>query len=194
MTVRAWREPRAPERLDSARLFYRRPTMADIETIYTRYASDPAVTKYLSWLRHTGLDDTRVFISFSNHEWRDWGCGPYLICAHEDGRVLGSTGLAFDTPEVASTGYVLARDAWGQGYASEALRAMIDLARSLDVRRLYAVCHVQHDASRRVMEKCGFVREGILRRHTTFPNLAPTREDVLCYSYPFALEQQSGIR
>jgi RimJ/RimL family protein N-acetyltransferase len=83
---------------------------------------------------------------------------------------------------VASTGYVFARDAWGHGYASESLRAMIDLARSMGIGRLYAICHVDHDASRRVMEKCGLKRDGVLPRHTVFPNLGPGACDVLCYS------------
>jgi hypothetical protein len=54
----------------------------------------------------------------------------------------------------------------------------------MGIRRLYAICHVDHDASRRVMEKCGLTREGVLSRHTVFPNLGPGACDVLCYSIP----------
>ena len=172
----------APEQFETDRLLIRRPVPLDATRIFERYASDPEVTRYLSWPRHTGLDDTRVFISFSDAEWRRWGCGPYLAFSRADHSLLGSTGLAFESTDVASTGYLLARDAWGRGYATEILRAMSDLARSLDVGRLYAVCHVDHRASQHVMEKCGFVREGVLRRHTIFPNIGPDRTDVLCYS------------
>ena len=42
--------------------------------------------------------------------------------------------------------------------------------------------YVEHAASSRVMEKCGLTREGVLPRHTVFPNLGPTACDVLCYS------------
>jgi ribosomal-protein-alanine N-acetyltransferase len=172
----------APEQFETERLFLRRPVTLDVRTIFERYASDPDVTRYLSWPRHTALDDTRVFISFSDAEWKRWGCGPYLVFSRDDRLLLGSTGLAFESADVASTGYLLARDAWGRGYATEILNAMSDLARTLEVRRLYAVCHVDNRASQRVMEKCGFVREGVLRRHTTFPNIGPERTDVLCYS------------
>jgi [ribosomal protein S5]-alanine N-acetyltransferase len=84
------------------------------------------------------------------------------------------------------TGYVLARDAWGQGYATECLQAMIALARKTGVRRLEAVCHLEHRASAHVMEKCGMRREGVLRTHTEFPNLTPgVLLDVLRYSVEF---------
>ena len=103
--------------------------------------------------------------------------------------LCGATGLSFETPERAMTGYVLARDAWGQGYATEALQAMIDLAPGCGVRRLYAICHTAHAASVRVLEKCGFAREGVLRRHSIFPNLSPDEpSDVLCYAFTFGSE------
>ena len=70
------------------------------------------------------------------------------------------------------TGYVLARDAWGQGYATEALAAMVNVAHETGVRRLYALCHAGHRASWRVLEKCGFVRDREAV-DVEFPNLAP---------------------
>ena len=175
----------APERLETKRLVLRRPRPDDAAGIFERYSSDPDVTRYLSWPRHTALDETRVFLLFSDAEWRQWGCGPYLAFTREDGMLIGSTGLAFESVAVASTGYLLARDAWGRGYATEILHAMTDLARTMAVGRLYAVCHPDNRASQRVMEKCGFTPEGILKRHTTFPNLGPNRADVLCYAVEF---------
>jgi ribosomal-protein-alanine N-acetyltransferase len=44
---------RAPERLETARLILRRPRAADAPVIYERYASDPEVTRWLGWPRHT---------------------------------------------------------------------------------------------------------------------------------------------
>lgn len=51
------------------------------------------------------------------------------------------------------------------------------------IRQLYAICHTEHRASWRVLEKVGFVREGVLHRHTDFPNLNPGEpSDVFCYA------------
>lgn len=57
--------------------------------------------------------------------------GPYMIEARDTGMLLGSTGLLFETPSRAATGYVLAADAWGQGFATEALGAMLEVAREV---------------------------------------------------------------
>jgi ribosomal-protein-alanine N-acetyltransferase len=97
--------------------------------------------------------------------------------------LLGSTGFGFETSYRAVTGYVLARDAWGKGYATEALNAIVDVASWIHVVRLYALCHPEHRASWRVLEKCRFTREGTLRRYAEFPNLSPGElSDVFCYA------------
>src|SRR5205823_643968 len=103
--------------------------------------------------------------------------------------LIGSTGLGFQSRDAAVTGYVLARDVWGQGYATEALAAMVDLARSLGVTRLLALCHADHRSSQHVLEKCGFREEG--SRPVEFPNLAAGQQQpALCYA--LAIEASEG--
>jgi len=177
---------KAPERLESARLLFVRPARADAGEIFSRYASDPGVTRYMGFRMHESMKDTHAFLSSSDAEWERWPAGPYLVRSREDNRLLGSTGLSFETPFRAMTGYVFARDAWGKGYATEALRAISAAAASAGVKRLYAICHTEHEKSWRVLEKGGFVREGILRRYMEFPNLAPGEPaDVICYALIF---------
>ena len=177
---------RGPERIETGRLILRRPRSADAEAVFERYSADPEVTRFLGWPRHRSLDETRAFLEFSDAEWQRWPMGPYLIESRADGRLLGGTGLAFETPFRAATGYVLAKDAWGAGYATEALGRMVALAGEFGLRRLYALCHPDHRASWRVLEKCGFAREAVLRCHSEFPNLQPgAPADVLCYARVF---------
>jgi RimJ/RimL family protein N-acetyltransferase len=177
---------RAPESLNTRRLLLRRPRPGDAEAIFTRYASSLEVTRYLSWPRHRSVADTRAFLAFSDDQWARWPAGPYLACAAMDGTVLGATGLMFENQQTAVTGYVLAKDAWGLGYATEALEAMVALARRAGVHRLYALCHVEHRASAHVLEKCGFALEEVRRAHAEFPNLrAGEAQDVLCYGRVF---------
>jgi RimJ/RimL family protein N-acetyltransferase len=174
---------KAPEHIETPRLVLTRPSTGDAPAIFERYASDPDVTRFVGWPRHRSVDDTRGFVQFTEAEWQRAAAGVYLISSRANGTLLGSTGLGFETPSRASTGYVLAKDAWGQGYATEALLAMVDLARQLGVVRLYAICHPDHRASIRVLEKGGFAREGIWRRHSEFPNLAAgVPADVACYA------------
>ena len=168
--------------IETERLLLRRPKPDDAVAMFERYAGDPDVTRFVGWRRHESLSDTRTFLELSDREWERWPAGPYLIVSRRDGSLLGGTGLAFETPHEAATGYVLAKDAWGQGYATEALHAMVDVASRVGVRRLYALCHPDHIASWRVLEKCGFGRERELRQ-TELPNLKPgTLLDVLWYT------------
>jgi [ribosomal protein S5]-alanine N-acetyltransferase len=173
----------APTIIETDRLVLRRPLAGDAATVFARYGSDPAVTRFLGWPTHQSLADARKFLAFCRAEWAQRGVGPYLIHAREDGELLGSVALGMESPRQATVGYLLARDAWGQGYATEALSAIRDLASRIGVHRLYAMCHVDNRASGRVMEKCGFRREGILRGRAQFPNLPPgVAADVLCYA------------
>ncbi len=175
------------ELIETARLRLRKPLPSDAEAIFAVYASDPEVTRYLSWPTHRSLDDTRGFLAWSDAEWEQWPAGPYLVFLRSDGRLLGSTGLSLKSPERAVTGYAFARAEWGHGYATESLQAMVDLARDLGVRRLESVCHVDHRPSAHVMEKCGFQVVGVRPGDTEFPNLAPGRKsDVLSYVRLFA--------
>lgn len=174
---------KAPDRLETRRLILRRPALDDAVAIFERYAGDADVTRWLGWPRHQSVDATRAFLELSRAEWEQGPAGPYLIESRQDGRVLGSTGFSFETPYRAVTGYVFAKDAWGQGYATEALTAIVNLAGIIGIVRLYALCHTEHAASWRVLEKCGFSREGTLQRHTVFPNLdADQPRDVYCYA------------
>lgn len=155
---------------------------ADADAIF-RYASDPDVTRYVSFPRQHAVAETLAFIAFSDAEWVRWPAGPYVIVARADGRLVGGTGFAFEAPDVASTGYVLARDAWGRGIATEALQAIAALAPSLGLARLYALCHPANTPSVRVLEKCGFALEPASERRETFPNLDPdTPVRVLSYA------------
>jgi RimJ/RimL family protein N-acetyltransferase/dihydrofolate reductase len=177
---------KAPERLETERLILRRPRPEDAQAIFDRYASDPEATHWMSFPRHRTVAETREFLASSESEWERSPGGPYLIESRADGRLLGGTGLRFETERRAETGYILARDAWGKGYATEALRAVIDAAETAGVARLEALCHPDHVRSSHVLEKCGFVREGLLRRHSVLPNLADVPQDM--YSYARILE------
>jgi hypothetical protein len=84
--------------------------------------------------------------------------------------VIGSTGLVLREPLVAETGYVLARDMWGRGFATEALRCIVDLGTNLKLRSIAACVHADNTASIRVLEKVGFVCSSASAHHL-LPNL-----------------------
>ena len=171
---------KAPHRVETARLVLSPPTAADVQAIFDRYASDPDVTRFMAWPRHESLASTEAFVAFCVQVWERAPAGPYLIWSRADGSLLGGSGLEVQNDSEAVTGYVLAKDAWGKGYATEALSAMVDVASGIGLKRLTACCHLEHLASQRVLEKCGFLSEPRACQ-TTFPNLSQAPQDVGWY-------------
>lgn len=65
----------------------------------------------------------------------------------------------------AEVRFMLGREAWGQGYALEAMRTVVAYAALSGVRKLTARTHLGHRRSENVLEKLGFSEEGLLRGH-----------------------------
>jgi RimJ/RimL family protein N-acetyltransferase len=65
----------------------------------------------------------------------------------------------------AEVGFMLGRDAWGQGYAQEAMQAVLAYAAASGLRRLVARTHLGNRRSDSLLEKLGFAEEGLLRGH-----------------------------
>jgi RimJ/RimL family protein N-acetyltransferase len=134
------------------------------------------------WRPHRSVDDTLEFlrrIVSDNAEGRSMG---YLIFLPGSGQLLGSIGGAFEGSRM-QFGYCLARDAWGHGYATEATSAF--LAAAFDIPTLWraqAFCDLENPGSAHVLEKCGLLREGILRRYMVMPNLGDEPRDLYCYA------------
>jgi RimJ/RimL family protein N-acetyltransferase len=82
--------------------------------------------------------------------------------AQAPAQIIGSVGLAPEGKEV-QLGYWIARPQWGRGYATEAVRAVLGLARTLGHRRLVAKHFTDNPASGRVLRKVGFKPTGEVR-------------------------------
>jgi ribosomal-protein-alanine N-acetyltransferase len=65
----------------------------------------------------------------------------------------------------AEVGFMLSRDAWGQGYALEAMQAVLVYAGGKGLKRLLARSHLGNRRSEALLEKLGFAEEGMLRGH-----------------------------
>ncbi|MBS0198355.1 MAG: GNAT family N-acetyltransferase [Planctomycetes bacterium] len=109
----------------------------------------------------------RSFIEQMQGGW-DRGDGfVYAMTRTVDGELVGSMGLKIDQAQQrAEVGYTVSVPCWGRGYATQALEAVLSVAfGTLALRRVYAYYFVENAASGRVLEKCGFQREGLLRGH-----------------------------
>jgi RimJ/RimL family protein N-acetyltransferase len=88
----------------------------------------------------------------------------FLIFERTDGapRLAGSCGLGRRPSGAVELGYWIARASWGRGFATEAGRALIDIARTLGLAQLEASHFIDNPASARVLDKLGFESTGIV--------------------------------
>ena len=174
---------RPPETLETERLRLRPPTMEDAEWIFSDYAQDPEVTKYMDWRPHESIVMTHEFLRHTLEGWRKGKEFHWVITDKASGDRLGMIAIWLEKPHRAQFGYVLARKHWGNGYATEAARAVVEWAMSLPgIFRVWAVCDIENRASARVLEKADLEFEGILHRWTMHSNISDEPRDVLCYA------------
>ena len=107
-----------------------------------------------------GLRDAEAFLASP----RDPALPSFLIFLRTDGapRLVGSCGLGRRPSGAVELGYWIARGFWGQGFATEASTALIEIARALRLERLEASHFVDNPASARVLDKLGFRPIGIV--------------------------------
>ena len=173
---------RPPERFETERLVLRMPCMTDAEAIFDGYATDPEVTRYMTWRPHESIEDTRAFLEIAIADWSGDRSFGYAITMRGADECLGMVGLNLGDYN-AEVGYVLAREYWCQGIVTEAAQALVEWAMAQPtIYRVWAICDVDNPASARVMEKVGMEREGILRRRIMHPNVSDEPRDCLCYS------------
>ena len=168
-------------RLTTERLVLRPPRAHDAQPIYDGYARDPAVARFVIWMPHQSIEETHAFLRIFVAEARGDDGYPWVITLG-DAEVIGAMHLRLHGPR-AEFGFNIASAQWNQGYGTEAVRAVIAFAFTLEgIERVQAVCHVDNGASARVMEKAGMRREGRLARYLVFPNLGPAAQDVWLYA------------
>ena len=151
--------------LETEDLILRKPRIRDAKDIYS-YASDPEVARYVLWEPHRSVSETASFIRDLRGRIRAGCPSSWVVVLRGTGTVIGTVGFVWYSAEnnAAELGYSFSREYWNHGYATQALRAVIDAVfSSLPLNRLEAQHDVRNPASGRVMQKCGLTQEGILR-------------------------------
>jgi RimJ/RimL family protein N-acetyltransferase len=150
---------REPSRgvLETERLTLRRPTLADVKAI-ARLANDRRIAENTRRLPHPYSQDHAVeFVRGTASDRRE---AAFLIESNH--APIGMTGINWrdqDTPEL---GYWLGVEYWGQGFGTEAARAVIDyFFEEFDAEHLFSGARVANPSSRNILEKCGFQWSGV---------------------------------
>lgn len=148
-------------RLETRRLWLRWPRLADAQAI-ARLAGDKAVADMTARIPHpyAPSDAERFVFSARRANASGEGLGLVITPRSKPNAVLGAVGIggAGCGPEL---GYWIGVPHWGQGFATEAARALIDAYFAYtEGEALEAGARVINPASRRVLERCGFIHQG----------------------------------
>ena len=140
--------------IHTQRLCLRPWSDADAPALF-ELARDPRIGMLCGWKPFERIDDARQALSTVLA-----APDSYAVTFASTGEIVGSIALRIDTGSaegtVADIGYWIGAPYWGNGYASEAGRAIIERAKELGVETIILKYFDGNDASRRVSEKLGF--------------------------------------
>jgi RimJ/RimL family protein N-acetyltransferase len=144
--------------LQTERLLLRSPRPDDAKAV-AALANDLRIAQNTTRIPHPyTLADAKSFIASTD---KGEGETVFLVTLH-DGAIIGATGIAKLDGRTPELGYWLGTHFWGQGYGTEAARAVIDHAfTELGHDALHSGARISNPASRRVLEKCGFQWTGV---------------------------------
>ena len=154
--------------LETPRLLIRRFRAEDAEAMYKNWASDPVVTRFLTWPAHESIEVTKRVLADWTGRYDDGAYFNWALELKSIGEVIGSIAVVqLHEPTLSATlGYCLGEAFRGQGLMPEAVKAVMDyLFDSVGMNRVSAYHDVNNPASGRVMDKCGMKLEGILRQN-----------------------------
>jgi ribosomal-protein-alanine N-acetyltransferase len=181
-----------PLDLVTPRLTLRPSRVEDVEDLWP-WVSDPAFPRHMSWNAHVDRAQTQAWLRGARERlaantsvtWAIVHGGHVSGCIGLDGIEWRMRALRVDRAEL---GYWLAPPLWGHGYMTEAALAVLKFGfETLGLHKIVVQCFAENDASRRVIEKCGFRligmqeddvwRDGTWHGHLRFEMTAAEHED-----------------
>lgn len=147
-------------------LLMRELVEADAPALFEFYR-DPDFTRYIVFDPHKSLDDSLAFVALMKNIYQQKDSVRWGMELKENGQLIGNAGLHFWKRDIrcADVGYHIGQDFQGHGFATETLAAMVDFGfEHMNLNRLQGYINPGNDASGRVMEKLGFIKEGIWRQ------------------------------
>jgi [ribosomal protein S5]-alanine N-acetyltransferase len=170
-----------PTSIETPRVLLRKPERDDAQRIFTTYAQDPDVVRFLPWKPHATPAVSARFVGRCLALWNDGSASTWVLIMRDSGALMGMLEARIRMHAV-EVGYVLGQPFWGRGLMRESLQAFVDWASNQpSLFRIWATCDVENVRSARLLERVGLQHEGILRRYLVHPNISTEPRD--CHSY-----------
>ena len=152
--------------IETSRLILRRAVRDDAEPMFRNWASDPEVTKYLTWPTYEKVETAHQILDLWACEYEKPNYYQWMIVLKELGEPIGSISVVRqnDRVEEAEIGYCIGSNWWHKGIMTEALNAVIEyLFTEVGMNRVAARHDPNNPHSGGVMRKCGMKYEGTHR-------------------------------
>jgi len=150
--------------LHTQRLTLRPQTMGDAQALYA-WQSDAETQRYIN-PPHTNINETTEYLQWVISEWQGDHQKYYAFGIEFDGRLIGEIAFSYGCgkcgrcqPGEAALGFVIQREVWGKGFATEATTAIIEHCFSIGAKKIIMACDVRNAAALRMAEKLDFCLE-----------------------------------
>ena len=168
--------------LETERLILRKIKLSDYNDIFNCWTSDYNVSKYVTWNPHKTKEETKKVTNYWVNDYDNDYSYRWLVVLRNTNETIGmidvvAKNLQYMTAEV---GYCYGSKFWGNGYATEALKIVINYLHSEGFHVVYAQHFNSNTASGKVMKKAEMEYEGLLKSRGI--NKDGEREDVRIYS------------
>ncbi len=155
-----------PIRLETERLILRNFAPADIEDLHAQL-SDPEVMRYYS--HPSSREESEKWLEGILRDYETNGFGMLAVCLRGTGGYAGQAGVVrrqIDGRERHYLAYLIRKDLWGNGYATEAARKVLQYAfDELDIEKVEALIRPDNTASVRIADKLGMKVEPVAEHH-----------------------------
>lgn len=152
--------------LETQRLILRRFEVTDADTMFSNWANDPEVSKFLTWETHKDVSETVELLKLWAAGYEDEKVYNWVIELKEIGEVIGGISIVKleNEHQACETGYCISKSYWNKGITTEAFNRVIQfLFEEVELNRICARHDLLNEASGAVMKKCGMQYEGTMR-------------------------------
>lgn len=153
-----------------------------LEDMY-EYSRDPRLYQYMEISAHDTIEDTKDYYNKLTERVNE-GAHYWFINDKEDKKVIGSLGVTnIDLNRMnCEIGYAISANYWGRGYFVEVLEKVLDyLAKEKGFVRVSAVTHSENMPSKKSLERCGFSKEGVMRKYYKMRDGERASADIYAY-------------
>ncbi len=142
--------------IETERIILREFKLGDEYEMFSNWANDPEVVKYLTWPIHENIEVTRSIIQSWVNQYQDPKTIRFGITLKDTGELVGGIDVVHYIDGVPEVGYCLAKKCWNKGIMTEVFSAFRDYLFTIGFKKITIRAEVENIGSNRVIQKCGF--------------------------------------